>query len=900
MVNTEVNNGKNNEINSMEDSFVRSLLNKEPKKEEPNDETENKSEVQPVRYKGGETAEDVKGNTITRPASGIDKFLGSLQAPYADGAPRPKVDQVPIKAKENEPEYGYEWAEEAASRVWDSGKSLDEVEKDMNKDYPLAAARIKEATENLYKYEKNKKTPPYHKSYSYIADGEGREESIYIDPKDQAEITIANRYGFMLDDTDPLAGLYNPRPSEAARLINSNKKLKKAWQEYNDLNYNNPAESNNRYSEIHQLLTEMGGTKSLKELKKLGFSSQDDYNNIIDYLQKSLKTIQVRQYNYRHPNKNDSTKVTDTGTQPTSVYTKEDLSKSAETIAAENAEEAKKDQEEEERKKRVAERSQAKNAAPEDTIEAKATTDTGYEATLTNLTKEQEEKAFKEAEELANREKSRKEAEAEEKEIDKAAREAQQNKLDYEEWIKNPTLISGIFGKSGLSTARRVGLGLATLFSIFSDVAANYGKGIKGDTDFKTEAMDALNSTIKTIQDKRANSIGDMAAAPYGVTTENDKKLLKDIEKIKNLPLGRYVADEGTLRGFIQEAQITTEPLSEDYYNRFSDALREGYINSIKNTPSQRYAYLDENGNLNDYGELQFLKKKKNAIENLGNIIEKSDERLSNINKLLDIDEKNAKVKSTVHDAFFNTNADYINAIRVLQDENRALEQSKLELTEAKTLDQMLESAGKFKNTVSGLSTSTSNSAESESNTEAAFNRYVESEGREEVNRELEKHGWQAELNGEASAGFPIKVVPISAEIKAGGKWTNEQAQEYIDTWKTNKQKEFQDQLTKVKAASSASGTTIDAAAQAVYNFLNTEKAKGAEADFNKARENAIRAIDEKINYNNTAIEKLQEMQNTENKGKYSTSSTDNPYISMYNDVPTKNSEWYKHMLALS
>lgn len=878
MANFSINNLIDNEAE------VKKLNNK------PEDIDIQKAENIPVRYKGGETAEDVKGNTITRPASSIDKFLGSLQPPYSDGAPRPKIDQVPIKAKENEPEYGYEWAEEAASRVWDSGKSLDEVEKDMNKDYPLAAARIKEATDNLYKYEKNKETPPYYKSHSYIADDKGREESIYIDPKDQAEITIANRYGFMLDDTDPLAGLYNPRPSEAARLINSNKKLKKAWQEYNDFNYNNPAESNNRYSEIHQLLTEMGGTKSLKELKKLGFLSQDDYNNIIDYLQKSLKTIQVRQSNYRHPNKNDSTKATDTGTQSTSVYTKEDLSKSAETIAAENAEEAVTTEE---------------TVPTEETVTTKETTpteteDTGYEAALTSLTKEQEEKAFKEAEELANREKSRKEAEAEEKEIDKAAREAQQNKLDYEEWIKNPTLISGIFGKSGLSTARRAGLGLATLFSIFSDVAANYGKGIIGNTDFKTEAMDALNSTIKTIQDKRAGSIGEMAATPYGVTTENDKKLLKDIEKIKNLPLGRYVADEGTLRGFIQEAQITTEPLSEDYYNRFSDALREGYINSIKNTPSQRYAYLDENGNLNDYGELQFLKKKKNAIENLGNIIEKSDERLSNINKLLDIDEKNAKVKSTVHDAFFNTNADYINAIRVLQDENRALEQSKLELTEAKTLDQMLESAGKFKNTVSGLSTSTSNSAESESNTEAAFNRYVESEGREEINRELEKHGWQAEVNGEVSAGFPIKVVPISAEIKAGGKWTNEQAQEYIDTWKTNKQKEFQDQLTKVKAASSASGTTIDAAAQAVYDFLNTEKAKGAEADFNKARENAIRAIDEKINYNNTAIEKLQEMQNTENKGKYSTSSTDNPYISMYNDVPTKNSEWYKHMLALS
>ena len=618
--------------------------------------------------------------------------------------------------------------------------------------------------------------------------------------------------------------------------------------------------------------------KSAKELKKLGFNSLEAYKGATNYLVNSLDTWanDVAGRMLEKDKAKEGVKPLKAKEEVKPLKVKEETAPT-EKVAATPTEET---------------TTTTEKTAP--------TEDTGYEATLANLTKEQEEKAFKEAEELANREKSREEAEAEEKEIDKAARKAQQNKLDYEEWVKNPTLISGIFGKSGLSTARRVGLGLAALFAIFSDVAASYGKGIRGNTDFKTEAMDALNSTIKTIQDKRAESIGDMAAAPYGVTTENDKKLLKDIEKIKNLPLGRYMADEGALRGFIQEAQITTEPLSEDYYNRFSDALKEGYINSIKNTPSLRDAYLDENGNLNDYGELQFLNKKKNAIENLGNIIEKSDERLSNIDKLLDIDEKNAKVKSTVHDAFFNTNADYINAIRVLQDENRVLEQSKLELTEAKTLDQMLESAGKFKNTVSGLSTSTSNSTESESNTEAEFNRYVESKGREEVNRELEKHGWQAELNGEVGATFPLKVVPISTELKAGGKWTNEQAQEYINTWKTNKQKEFQDQLTKVKAASSASGTTIDAAAQAVYDFLNTEKAKGAEADFNKARENAIRAIDEKINYNNTAIEKLQEMQNTENKGKYSTSSTDNPYISMYNDVPTKNSEWYKHMLALS
>lgn len=784
-----------------------------------------KAENIPVRYEGGETELDRNGQPYkAKVGSVLGKAIGNKES-------------EDIKAKKGEPEDGYEWAQDAAQKIMDTGKTYEEVEKDLANEYKLSQAQIDD------------------------------DRSQYYGRRELTNDILSERYKLdRLNDREQFDTI------GAVRLLRNNKSnLHQEWLDLHDLkNINSGAEFLRRYTKLKSALADMHAYKSAKELKKLGFNSLEAYKGAINYLVNSLDTwandVAGRML--------EKDKVKE---EVKPLKTKEETTTTTEKMAATPAEET---------------TTTTEKAAP--------TEDTGYEATLANLTKEQEEKAFKEAEELANREKSREEAEAEEKEIDKAARKAQQNKLDYEEWVKNPTLISGIFGKSGLSTARRVGLGLAALFAIFSDVAASYGKGIRGNTDFRTEAMDALNSTIKTIQDKRAESIGDMAAAPYGVTTENDKKLLKDIEKIKNLPLGRYVADEGALRGFIQEAQITTEPLSEDYYNRFSDALKEGYINSIKNTPSLRDAYLDENGNLNDYGELQFLNKKKNAIENLGNIIEKSDERLSNINKLLDIDEKNAKVKSTVHDAFFNTNADYINAIRVLQDENRVLEQSKLELTEAKTLDQMLESAGKFKNTVSGLSTSTSNSTESESNTEAEFNRYVESKGREEVNRELEKHGWQAELNGEVGATFPLKVVPISAELKAGGKWTNEQAQEYVNTWKTNKQKEFQDQLTKVKAASSASGTTIDAAAQAVYDFLNTEKAKGAEADFNKARENAIRAIDEKIEFNNTAIEKLQDMQNTENKGKYSTSSTDNPYISMYNDVPTKNSEWYKHMLALS
>ena len=455
-----------------------------------------------------------------------------------------------------------------------------------------------------------------------------------------------------------------------------------------------------------------------------------------------------------------------------------------------------------------------------------------------------------------------------------------------------------------MSDARRFGLGLSALFAIFSDVAANYGKGIRGNTDFKTEAMDALNASIKTIQEKRANAIGDMSAASYKVAEGNDTALYKDARKMKNLTIGQLIPDDNTLQTFIQESQVNpSEELSEDFYNNITAENRKGYIDIIKNNKKLADAQLDENGNLNGYGELQFQKKNRKAIEEFRNILGISDERLGNINKLLDLDKKKAEVKSAVHDVNFRITTDYINAISALREENRTLENAKLELTEAKTLDEMLELAKKQRDVYAGLATSTSSSSEGSTITKQSVERFTKDNSFRTTNEELKKHGWQAEVNGNASAGFPLKIVPtVEIGISGGAAWTEEQANSILKSAYESWSKDNQRQLTNARNLSNASGRNIDDYASTIINFLESEKAKKAEADINKARENAIRAIDEKIEYNNQAIEEIRSRQESENK-KYDTdrnNSTDNPLYSMYNDVPTKNSNWYRHQLALS
>lgn len=919
MVNAEVNNGKNNEVNSMGDSFVKSLLNKEPIKTDntnTNTEAENKPEAQPVRYMGGETAEDVNGNTIVRPVSSAEMFLGGLlgeKTPSKDG-------QVPIKAKKGEPENGYEWADEAVSRVWDSGKSLDEVEKDMNKDYPLAAARIKEATDSQSGYTKKGLTPPYYKEYHGV-DATGTEYSGYLDTKEQTEIEIAKRYGFKLNDNDPLAGLYLHKPSEAARLINSNKELKKAWQDFNDYNWNSPIESNKRYSEIHKLLKEMSGTKSLKELKKLGFSSQDDYNNIIDYLQKSLTAIQVRQYNYRHPNKNDSTKATDTGTQSTSASaTKEDLSKSAETIAAENAEEAKKDQEEEERKKRVAERKNTnanentqatepetqpdnvdnntentpeEGITEEDTeVSTDSNTDTDSDKKDDN-DKKDDKKSFSEAM------KDNKDAKIQEK-----LKNNSLAKEKYKKWLQDPSLWKAIFSDSGLGWKRRTGLGLTAILAMFSDMAGNAARGLNNNTDFKNEAMDALNKGIEAIQAKRAESAGGLAQSPIDAMAKTDDEVNAILENMEGTVAYNYLsADE--LRPLVKQAKLDTDgKLLEKAYEDFKDAAEYKYKKFLENDP-EGHQYLNADGELNEAGKKIFLVSLETPLLIFQNAVALSPDRIKHLTDKYDLDIKKADRDEKLHNLSFKKDEDYIKVIQALQNENKLLVKDKAEYKNFKSLKDAQDYLKKVRDTYYGLDTSENKKEDKTVTEQELLSNWENSSEKKDLEEKLKESGWKFNAGLSGAGKFNIGLVKAQVEAKVGYEKNEKEAERLVNEAKdkfVNGQKNRNKDL---KESSTISGGNIDKTIELLNRALDSDEYKNTVDGYKKALEEVNRIIDEKIKANNSTIEYYIEKREKEGLpsipglGPISKADTENKYIAMFHDVPTKNSNWYIHRLNL-
>lgn len=848
--------------------------------------TENVDTVQavPVRYEGGETAKDRKGNVFTRPANPVEKLQG-------------KEDNVPLTAKKGEPENKFEWAQDIANETIKTGKDPKEVYESLRKKYPFSAARIDDEINDSNSENPTKKHYRYLDEYT---DTDG--ESIYYDPSDVGNKKVAQTY--KLPGDEYRSGALFPS-SSYLNLLKGNKLLDR-WNNFMNAQFSSGSATlkGDIYKDYNALANEINKLRGITDLKtanKYGFESIDDYkialnqlysklgretNKYIKFIDESNASTNTEENAKDVAKQEQVTKVEPKAAEPKPVAKTEEVAKPTPTATVEETPEAKVEE----------------NIEPE-AEPADSSSFTLEQAKLEGEMSEQEKLVLQEAEEIADREKTEKEAQEADKEIEDAYRKRLQDQFDYEDWLKNPSIISGIFGKSGLSKARRFGLGLSALFAIFSDACSNFARGLNRNTDFKNEAFDALNSTIVKIQDARADKIGVMASKPYETTSENEEKLNRDYEKLRRLPAGAYIP-ESTLKAFIQESQVdTTSPISEELYNSFNAEAKEGFINSISKNNKLKSYYITEDGELTPAGELQFLNKQEQALNQYRSVLGLSDERIGNIMNLLNLEKERAETRKKVHDVVFSTNADYINSINAMEDETRVLETAKLDFTEARTLDQLLDLSNKFRNTVAGLATSTESENDAESLQAATLERFTEQKGLEKVNEELNKHGWQAELNGEAGVKFPIKVVPISAEISGGGKWSAEQAEKHLQTEYERFSNDYQRSLNKARSSSRASGMSIDQAKDLILNFINTERAKGAEADFDAARKNIIDAINNKIQFNQDIIDELKEMRKRETRfdtGDNEGVSTANPYISMFNDVPTKNIDWYKNRLRLA
>ena len=895
--------------NNIDNEFISKIIKEQPLSDAfsvKKTEEDKPDDIQQVRYLGGEEVKDSNGETITEEKR-------SKLPPFSK-------KEVPLKRKYSEPENTQELSQDI-HKYMDMGLSFNDAWDWELKQYPGTAKNINE----FYKARENDEVDN-DKEYQYTNDvinydEKGKGWKSKLSPKESVEVESLNKLGidsllrgddyynatFKLPDEErslPATKLYQ-------YLVN-NKKLDE-WQNFMSnpsggfTNFKNSLldEIKNykefRAQEKNDIITLLNETdngygKWLTELNKQEAAKKAEAAKTAEKAKApkpetrgSFTTPDGKTTDVKYPtvatliDKNGNEIVID------SKQYQENREKDAET-KAEAEKEAIKQEQPETKEEKQPETSPA--------IENEESINAANKAYLASL----QEKDAKELE--TEREVAEERAKRIMTQLDKATA--------YEEWLKNPTIISGIFGKSGLSTAKRVGLGAATLFAIASDVMANYAKGLNNETSFSNQAVAELNKYVDMVNKAKAEKIGERAGKPYITDAENEEKLNQSVSKLKRTNAGIYIPDNA-LRYLVQNTQLG-KPLIEDEKELaiFLNEAEKGFIESIGKNKKEasRYVVKNDDGTetLTPEGRAVFLDEMETAISDFSRVLDLDETKIANGLKLLETEKKRAGIAKDIAAARLENTTQFMNAEADIK--QRIVEAStlKTKLSEVQDREQALKLAQEAKSAFGDLSRKTSIDSLTKEERNELFNSEEFSEVKRNLDEELKKHGYTIKAGSELGNEWTI------AKISANADWTEEQANTAVREATTNFLNRNSENNVKSNNVNNSINKTIDNAINDVYRLYNDSSVE----DFKEKREDAINRIDELIRTlegYNTEVQRIKndylnknpvEKTNYENiLNKYNKveeqPNNNNEMLNAFNTyrVPTNNINWYKHKLGL-
>lgn len=886
--------------NNIDNEFISKLI-KEPLgdafsvKKTEEDKTD---DIQKVRYLGGEEVKDSNGEVITEEKR-------SIIPPF-------NKKEVPLIRKKGEPENAQELSQDIRKEM-DSGSSFNEAwEKEMKK-YPGTAKNINEF------YDLNGNVE-YHKEYPYTngwhIDNWGA-ESVYT-PKEAVEVENLKNLGIsslLNKDSSFIYPNENLGSLPATRLYQYLVK-NKALDEWKDVMSNfNPSKFLRTYNTLRKAINEDKDKEFTEEEKydisKLLNETMVGYSKWLDEVNKqeekaktpkpetrgSFTTADGKTTDVKYPtvatliDKNGNETVID------SKQYQENREKGAINEVIKQAEKANKD-------KIVQDIKDSENKETETPSENKTT-----EEVSPAIENEESINAANKAYLASLQEKDAKELEAEREVAEERAKRIM-TQLDkataYEEWLKNPTIISGIFGKSGLSTAKKIGLGAATLFAIASDVMANYAKGLNNETSFSNQAVAELNKYVDMVNKAKAEKIGERAGKPYVTDAENEEKLNQSVSKLKRTNAGIYIPDNA-LRFLVQNAQLGKELIKDEKdLAIFLNQAEKGFIKASLDNEKEASRYVDENNTLTPEGRAIFLDDMETAISDFGRVLELDDTKIANGLKLLEAEKQRAGIIKDIAAARLENTTQFMNAEADIKQRISEASILKTKLSEVQDREQSLKLAQQAKSAFSDLSRKTSIDSLTKEERNELFNSEEFNEVKRNLDEELKKHGYSIQADAEAG----IKVVKLSA----GGDWTDEQANTAVREATTNFLNRNSENNVKSNNVNNSINKAIDNAINDVYRLYNDSSVE----DFKEKREEALNRIDELIRtlegystevqrikndyLNKNPVEKTnyENVLNKYNKVEERPNNNDE-MLNAFNTyrVPTNNINWYKHKLGL-
>ena len=893
--------------NNIDNEFISKIV-KEPLSDAfsvKKTEEDKTDDIQKVRYLGGEEVKDSNGETITEEKKSIIP---------------PFKKEVPLKRKYSEPENTQELSQDI-HKYMDEGLSFDDAWDWELKQYPGTAKNINE----YYKDRENSKINN-DKEYQYTNDvinydEKGKGWKSKLSPKESVEVESLNKLGIdsLLRGDDYYNATFRlpdeERSLPATKLYQylvKNKKLDK-WQDV----MANP--SYGKFIDIkNSLLDEIKNYKEFRAQEKddiinLLNETGNGYTKWIDALNKQAEKAKQEE----EAKKAKAAKIPKPetlGSFTTSDGKTTDVKyPPVATLTDKNGNEIVIDSKQyQENREKDAINEANKQAEKADTKQEETQPETKEETSTTIENEENINEANKTH--LASLEKkSAEELEAErETAAERAKRISDQLKEaeKYDEWLKNPTILTGIFGDNGMSKAKKAGLGIATLSAIASDVLANYAKGLNGSTDFSNKAVAELNKYVDMVNTKKAEAIAEKVAKPYKTDAENEEKLNQSVTKLKRTSAGLYIPDNA-LRFLVQNAQLG-KPLIEDEKELaiFLNQAEKGFIDSIGKNKKERDRYVIENDDgtetLTPEGRAVFLDEMETSLSDFGRVLDLDDTKIANGLKLLETEKKRAGIIKDIAAARLENTTQFMNAEADIK--QRIVEAStlKTKLSEVQDREQSLNLAKQGKDAFGDLSRKTSIDSLTKEERNELFNSEEFSEVKRSLEETLKKHGYSIQADAEAG----IKVVKLSA----GADWTDEQANNAVKEATTNFLNKNSENNVKSNNINNSINKMIDNAINDVYRLYNDSSVE----DFKEKREEALNRIDELIRTlegYSTEIQRLKndylnknpaEKANYENiLNKYNKveeqPNNNNEMLNAFNTyrVPTNNINWYKHKLGL-
>ena len=894
--------------NNIDNEFISKIIKEQPlgdafsvkktKEDKPDD-------IQKVRYLGGEEVKDSNGETVTEEKRSIIP---------------PFKKEVPLKRKYSEPENSQELSQDI-HKYMDMGLSFNDAWDWELKQYPGTAKNINE----YYKARENDEVDN-DKEYQYTNDvinydEKGKGWKSKLSPKESVEVESLNKLGIdsLLRGDDYYNATFKlpdeERSLPATKLYQylvKNKKLDK-WQDF----MSNPSGSFTNFK--NSLLDEIKNYKEFRAQEKddiitLLNETGNGYDKWLTELNKQEAAKKAEADEKAKAAKTPKPETLGSFTTPDGKTTEVKYPTVA-TLTDKDGNEividSKQYQENREKDaetKAEAEKEAIKQEQSETQTEAKTEASPAIEneesinaANKKHLASLQE----KDTEELeAERETAKERA----KRISDQLEEAEA----YDEWLKNPTILSGIFGKSGMDLAKRIGLGTAALSAIASDVLANYARGLNNSTDFSNKAVAELNKYVDAVNTERAKAIGEKAAKPYKTDAENEEKLNQSVSKLKRTSAGLYMPDNA-LRYLVQNAQLG-KPLIEDEKELaiFLNETEKGFIKSIGKNKKEasRYVVKNDDGTetLTPEGRAVFLDEMETAISDFSRVLDLDETKIANGLKLLEAEKQRAGIIKDIAAARLENTTQFMNAEADIKQRISEASILKTKLSEVQDREQALKLAQEAKSAFSDLSRKTSIDSLTKEERNELFSSEEFNEVKRNLDEELKKHGYTIKADAEAG----IKVVKLSA----GGDWTNEQANTAVREATTNFLNRNSENNVKSNNVNNSINKTIDNAINDVYRLYNDSSVE----DFKEKREEAINRIDELIRTlegYNTEVQRIKndylnknpvEKTNYENVlNKYSNkveeqpNNNNNEMLNAFNTyrVPTNNINWYKHKLGL-